>query len=140
MTEKQVKTLEKLLAQEARADQEKVKRAVKDMHKMEKAYQNSIKETEKAQKTLLKAAKAKSKSSKTLDKAQSKLQSVTHARATAEKQFAERMQQEDLEQQDLQQRHLQISQAFEENYANDKSRALRRSEFVSASGAHAQRV
>ena len=43
MTEKQVQKLEKLLAQESRADQEKVNRAAKDVEKMEKAYQKSVK-------------------------------------------------------------------------------------------------
>ena len=43
MAEKQVKTLEKLFAQESQADEDKIKRAMKEMVKMEKAYQKSTK-------------------------------------------------------------------------------------------------
>lgn len=109
MADKQIKVLEKLLAQEAKADEQKVQRAVKEMQKAEKAYQRSVKvfilfsnvdipteglilqETEKAVKAHQKAGEQKLKAAKALNSAEKKFNDAAANREKAERKTTVRM-------------------------------------------------
>lgn len=88
MTSKQIKQLDKLMTTESKMDERQIERAMKELKKAEKAYEQSVKvlstysceenpliflqETKKAQAAYEKAVKQKLKTSKILGKAEEK--------------------------------------------------------------------
>lgn len=88
MTSKQINQLDKLMTTESKMDERQIERAVKELKKAEKAYEQSVKvlstnscqdiplkffqETKKAQAAYEKAVKQKLKTSKILGKAEEK--------------------------------------------------------------------
>ncbi|GJE89710.1 hypothetical protein PsYK624_058160 [Phanerochaete sordida] len=134
MADKQIKALEKVMAEEVKIDLQQIKRVQKELKAVEKLYKASVKETAKAEKALEKAGKSKIKAEQGLQKAQKQHNNASSDLDKAERHVEEMDKRANLEAQDVQQRHGQVSERFGEFHEHERSRMQQRSEMTLASG------
>ncbi|KAK7695552.1 hypothetical protein QCA50_000188 [Cerrena zonata] len=116
------KALEKVLAREAKMDEKNLMRAMKDLAKVEKAYQSSLKDTTKARKGLEKVMKQQHKTSKALESAQKHYDKAQEALVKTDDTYEEKRHHETLRFHDIESAQIQLTESYQAKISNDEER------------------
>ncbi|KAI0080661.1 hypothetical protein K474DRAFT_152382 [Panus rudis PR-1116 ss-1] len=120
------KRLHKLLATEAKHDDSNIKKAMKELAKVEKAYQRSVKETAHARKEAETATKHRLKVQKIFDSAQKDYKAAEQNLASAEDAFQEKKHHEGLRHEEYENTKSEVIDTLRTKGVNDDERSHRR--------------
>ncbi|KZT65201.1 hypothetical protein DAEQUDRAFT_731721 [Daedalea quercina L-15889] len=115
----EIRQAENMLASETKNKQKNLDHALKDLAKLDKRHENSIKAADKAQRTLDKAVKDEHKAAKELNQAEYKHDNAISTQRNASKDLELKRQNEGSYEQDLQQRKASIDELQQRKAASD---------------------
>ncbi|KAI0332450.1 hypothetical protein GY45DRAFT_477352 [Cubamyces sp. BRFM 1775] len=132
--DREAKKLEKLMAKEAKVEEQNIKHALKDVKKAEKAVKKSVKAVEKAEKQKAKAMKQEHSTAKGLIKAKHKHADVLEKEAKIEERLAETRDKEASTDRSVQQLHADLDNLQVSITGNAKERDTRLAEVYAHCG------
>ncbi|KAH9942034.1 hypothetical protein B0H21DRAFT_527285 [Amylocystis lapponica] len=118
----EIRQFEKIIANEAKADQRNMDHAIKDFTTSEKSHNKSIKEADKAEHTIEKSIKKEHSTAQALNKAEHKHDAALADQKNARKSLEIKRKHEAQLDADVQQRRGTLEQLQQRKEANDQSR------------------